>query len=323
MEATSSEKDRYGNDVKILLRTKDCTRYRILDNTGEAEMTSYHVFPGIYLIYNDIHMQRCGLGKAGGSQVLEINHCREGRMECDFQDAFFYLAPGDLAVSQRDGVGEEAYYPLGHYHGISIVIDTKCTPDCLSCFLEDVTVKPAALIQKFCGEKSFFVERSKPCLEHIFTELYSVPDCIKKGYFKVKILEMLLFLSAMELEEGKLEKRFYKRTQVALAKSVCVYLTEHMESRITIEQLTGIFHVSPTHLKNCFKGVYGISVYSYIRVQKMQAAAVQLRQTDETILTVAGQYGYDNGSKFAKAFQDVIGMLPTQYRMEMQSSSKN
>ena len=85
MEATSKEKDRYGKDVKILLRTKDRTTYRISDESGDAEMTSYHVFPGINLIYNDIHMQKCGLGKITGKQVLEINHCREGRIEYDIQ----------------------------------------------------------------------------------------------------------------------------------------------------------------------------------------------------------------------------------------------
>ena len=39
-----------------------------------------------------------------------------------------------------------------------------------------------------------------------------------------------------------------------------------------------------------------------------------LRQTDRTVLDIAGQFGYDNGSKFAKAFRDTVGMSPTEYR---------
>ena len=39
-----------------------------------------------------------------------------------------------------------------------------------------------------------------------------------------------------------------------------------------------------------------------------------LRQTDRTVLDIAGQFGYDNGSKFAKAFRDVIGVSPNAYR---------
>ena len=35
---------------------------------------------------------------------------------------------------------------------------------------------------------------------------------------------------------------------------------------------------------------------------------------DRTVLDIAGQFGYDNGSKFAKAFRDVIGVRPAAYR---------
>jgi AraC-like DNA-binding protein len=61
--------------------------------------------------------------------------------------------------------------------------------------------------------------------------------------------------------------------------------------------------------------VYGSSVYAFTKEQKMRAAAALLRsQADVTILEVAGRFGYDNGSKFAKAFRDVIGMTPAEYR---------
>jgi AraC-like DNA-binding protein len=106
----------------------------------------------------------------------------------------------------------------------------------------------------------------------------------------------------MALAEGK------------LAESVCDYLMECMDQHITIRQLSERFHVSQTHLKNNFKQRYGKSVYAYIRTEKMQAAAQTLRETNATVLEVAGCYGYSNGSKFAKAFHDVIGMTPKEYR---------
>ena len=32
------------------------------------------------------------------------------------------------------------------------------------------------------------------------------------------------------------------------------------------------------------------------------------------VLDIAGQFGYDNASKFAKAFRDVVGVSPREYR---------
>ncbi|MCI1966401.1 MAG: AraC family transcriptional regulator [Oscillospiraceae bacterium] len=310
-------------DLNIIFQNEDCTVYKIADHTGDIIMTSYSVFPGIHLIYNDAHMQRCSAERMISGNVIEINHCREGRIECEFKDEFCYLSQGDLAIARKDETAHDSYFPLKHYHGISITIDIDRAPDCLSCLLDDVNVKPSALIRKFCSTTRCFILRSKPCLEHIFSELYSVPDSIKKGYFKVKILELLLFLNGMELEKDDVKRRFYSKTQVTLAKNTCKYLTKHMDSRITLEQLTDIFHVSGTQLKNSFKGVYGVSVYSYIRTQKMQAAALTLRQTNDTVLEIAGKYGYENGSKFASAFRDVIGVSPSKYRSQTVRSEPN
>lgn len=92
------------------------------------------------------------------------------------------------------------------------------------------------------------------------------------------------------------------------------YLTEHMDNRITLKKLSGFFHVSGTQIKTAFKAVYGVSFYAYIRTQKMESAAYMLEYTEKSILEIAGEHEYDNGSKFANAFKAVKGMTPTEYR---------
>ena len=158
-----------------------------------------------------------------------------------------------------------------------------------------------------------YITRSNESIEHIFSELYSVPGEIKKGYLKVKILELLLFLSAMEPEAAE-ETKMVSAAHARLAKDICRYLTERMDRKVTLDMLAETFHVSATLIKNCFKDVYGVSVYSYIRTQKMEKAAVMLRETEMQITEIAGALGYDNSSKFAKAFKDVKGVTPGVYR---------
>ncbi|MFR6406363.1 MAG: helix-turn-helix domain-containing protein [Holdemanella sp.] len=57
-----------------------------------------------------------------------------------------------------------------------------------------------------------------------------------------------------------------------------------------------------------------MSPAAFLRAQKMHAAAELLRSTDRTVLDIAGQFGYDNASKFARAFRSVIGVSPNAYR---------
>ena len=267
---------------------QDCTVYRIGNETGAAVMTSYPVFPGIDLIYNDVHMQGRVITNARTDTVFEINHCSEGRVEYGLAGGFFYLAPGDLSVSVGADMGDSVYYPTGHYHGITVLVDTKKAPKCLSCFLDDVKVSPESLMERFTTDGKGFISRSDTGIEHVFSELYSVPEAIRKGYLKVKILELFLYLSALDFVGNETAERIITRKQSELAKSVCSYLEENMAERV--------------------------SLYAFIRAQKMRYAAKLLKDSTMSVLEIAGSVGYENGSKFAKAFRETMGVNPIEYR---------
>lgn len=274
----------------------------------------YTVFPGVTLTYSTVAAPDELPHAALPADVMEISHCRVGRVECTHGNRLAYLVPGDLSIlcGERDACA--AVFPNGYHEGLEVRINVSETPLCLSCLLDDVNVRPAQLLQKFRAAGPTHFVRGDPRIAHIFDELYNVPEEIRPGYLKVKVLELLLFLSVLKVEPEAETSFLISQSQAALAKAVCRYLTEHMDSRITLEQLSEHFHVSGTGIKNSFKAVYGLSVYSYIRTQKMQAAAKLLCETDRSVLDIAGSFGYDNGSKFAKAFRDCCGMSPNEFR---------
>ena len=47
----------YGPNVQNLVESDDCKVMRLSDSSGEGMMTLYHVFPGVFLMYNDFHMK--------------------------------------------------------------------------------------------------------------------------------------------------------------------------------------------------------------------------------------------------------------------------
>jgi AraC-like DNA-binding protein len=299
------------NCISCAGETEEPAVHRLQGADGEAVVTAYPVFPGISILYYDIHAHECELEKDSARTVMCISHCREGRLEQQMRGEHYFLAPGDLAVSRTGLSDGAARFPTGHYHGITVTIDPARAPDCLSCFLSDVNVRPAALMEKFCADEGYFAARSSARVEHIFSELYSVPEEIRKGYFKVKILELLLFLSALPTER---RRAAYSGSQVQLAAEVSRYLLEATGERPTMADLAAKFHASATQILQSFQGVYGMSPSAFLRAQKMHAAAEQLRSTDRTVLDIAGQFGYDNASKFARTFRSIIGVSPNAYR---------
>lgn len=93
-----------------------------------------------------MHTQNCVVERNDVGNILQINHCREGRIECSFnKNEFLYLGPGDMSISCKEDAGHDSFFPTGHYHGITVMIDVEKAPECLSCFLDDVNVSPAAL----------------------------------------------------------------------------------------------------------------------------------------------------------------------------------
>ena len=122
---------------------------------GRYIASEYPVFPGISIIYYTSHTYAGTLMEKNSptGNVFEIFHCREGRMECSIGSDFCYISPEDLLLVKKEHLSS-LYFPLRHYHGITIRIHIDDAPKCLSCFLQDIAVQPKAIEEKFCGNKN-------------------------------------------------------------------------------------------------------------------------------------------------------------------------
>lgn len=310
------EKIDYGSNVHQVIETDECKIMRMQDDTGEGEMTLYNVFPGIFLMYNDFHMKGCVSGFQSDTELFCIDHCREGRIEQEIsKDAFSYLEAGDLRIDRRIHHTGQVFFPLCHYHGISICFEMKTVKKEFPKEIKNFSVNLTDLVKKYCSDIVPYVIPGEPATQHIFSELYNVPSKIKGWYFKVKVLELLLYLDALELPEHKEERPYFYKGQVEKIKAIQALLTSDLTRNYTIEELSERFDIAQTPMKNCFKGIYGSPIFAYMRIYRMNYAA-SLLKTDKNlkISDVAGLVGYDSPSKFASAFKQTMGKTPLEYR---------
>ena len=157
--------------------------------------------------------------------------------------------------------------------------------------------------------------RAKDEIEHIFSELYSVPDCLQKPYFMLKVQELLLFLCMVDVRKEK-QRELYTSPQVEIVREIHKRLISNLQERPTIDELSKEYLINTASLKNTFKGIYGQPIGTYRKTYRMKQAAVLLRQTQATIAEIANQVGYENQSKFATAFRDVLKIAPAEYRKQ-------
>ena len=115
----------YGSSVQEK-QSEDSTRHRFhLENeSGTGDITIYQVFPGIELVYNDMHMAYCNKQQQPSFEIMEINYCKEGRCECLFgEHQYCYMAAGDLSFCSLQYQAHSSEFPTSHYHGITITVN--------------------------------------------------------------------------------------------------------------------------------------------------------------------------------------------------------
>ncbi len=95
---------------------------------------------------------------------------------------------------------------------------------------------------------------------------------------------------------------------------VLIYIEDHIEEEISIEELAKVSCHSFFHFHRIFHMVVGETVYKYVRRLRLEKAASKLRYTEHPITDIAMDTQYDTPSAFTRAFKQAIGHSPRNYR---------
>lgn len=276
---------------------------------------SITLFPGIELTYVLINSDTLTHRHREMDQILEINYCRSGRLGWKMSNGNqVFLGPGDFSLHTKRSCAESVLsIPNGFCEGLNICIDlwelTNHPPE----LLIGTGIDGEALYNKYCSDGRLFSMAGNEQSENIFSALYNQPQRLRLPYQRIKVIELLLFLSKLE-HTGPNILTEYRADQIEVIRQIHDDLLQHMEGRITIEVLSKKYLINPTTLKTVFKFVYGDSVAAHIKEHRMERAAALLRDTDQSILEIARAVGYDSQSKFTAAFKNFYHILPKEYR---------
>lgn len=301
----------------LLAHSDGCSVWQFRNETGDGTMTAYDVFPGVILSFNDFHMERYHSSYVPDRRILAIDHCCEGRMEYSAGDGRIgCTSAGDMKLDLRRQHTGEFIFPSCHYHGLTVAIDLDIIGQSLSEEVKDFPVAPEEIITRFSLGAYPRVLHGMKEADHIFGELYLVPEKIRIPYFKVKILELLLYLNAMTVTEDENEQPYFYRTQAEKVRAIRQFLIAHISENYTQEELSRRLDIPMTAMKTCFRSVYGEAIGAWLTGYRMNRAAELLRESDLSIAEIGSRVGYDNAGKFTVAFKKTMKLTPSEYRRE-------
>ena len=87
-------------------------------------------------------------------------------------------------------------------------------------------------------------------------------------------------------------------------------IEKNLTGEISISALARMVNMSVYEFRRIFSFVAKIPVNEYIRKRRLSLAALELRNTENSVTDIALKYGYDTPSSFSRAFKEYHGVSP-------------
>lgn len=236
-----------------------------------------------------------------------------GIISVDFQDhaltapALVFVLPGQLHGIRRMGSERMEYE--------NILFD----PEMLRPRHPDTTdtdfIQP--LLNGQVGVPSVFTPDS-PDYERIIAP---IDDCDKicsrqpQGYELFIKSQLFLFFYTLNRQcQSRPPYTADRRQKLDRMRHILKYIEHHYAQPVSIADISRIAGFSESHFMRYFKEHTGNTFVEYLRDYRLTMAARLLRASEETILTIALEAGFENLSYFNRSFRKKYQMTPGQYR---------
>lgn len=218
------------------------------------------------------------------------------------QSAVFHLATG----SMEETVGTDPVLRL----------NIMLAPErCQEIFGSASDQLPLSLEKLFSSPGRSFAQLT-PAMHNAILQILDCPfqGLTRDLFLKGKVLELMaLKLDAMDAamplcSQGKrLKDEDIDRTRCAAQ-----LLTRDMENPPGVSELGRQVGICQSKLHKCFREVYGMTPFDYLRHKRLEKAERLLRHGKLNVTEAAGAVGYSSLSHFSKAFKQFTGYLPGQ-----------
>lgn len=109
-----------------------------------------------------------------------------------------------------------------------------------------------------------------------------------------------------------------KQGQGGLVRAILGYIEASMPGPVTLSDLSAAFFMSEGHLSRIFRKEMGMSIIAYVKRMRIQTAARMLLDSSEPVGVIAARVGVTDANYFCRIFKSVMGVTPSEYRMQQQ-----
>jgi len=121
-------------------------------------------------------------------------------------------------------------------------------------------------------------------------------------------------LTFFRIDRPKQQER--SNSKAAQIEQVARYIDQHYKEPLSLNELAGLFYLSPSHLSRLFKQFYGSTFSDYLMNVRLQNCLFELTSRSVSIETLSAQYGFPNSRSFISHFKKKFGVTPGHYQKQ-------
>ena len=145
------------------------------------------------------------------------------------------------------------------------------------------------------------------CMQQLWNECHAGNDPrVLRGYIQV-ILSRVLPLLTLIRQPPAISDIVYDILQ---------YLSLHYREPLKLEDLSRALGVSKSCLSHAFSRRIGVHFRTYLNALRAERARLLLRSSSQSILAIALECGFESQRSFNRAFLEMYGVSPSQYRKQ-------
>lgn len=241
---------------------------------------------------------------------IEITHILASSGERLVGDRFDTFSPGDLAMFGSNLPHRYRNWKSGRAHSrvvqfrLDVLGDTFSLPECRRIRL---------LIQESAGGLQFSEStRREGC--RLIARLFKAPP----GPRRLGLLLELLDLFSRDDERRRMASHGFMAPenpeQSKRLERVLNHIDAHWKEKLSLAEVAKVACLHPQSLSRYFRKRLGKTFQEYLIELRLSRASRNLLETENTVVEIAFESGFNNLANFNRQFQKVYHKTPTEYR---------
>lgn len=236
----------------------------------------------------------------------EMYFLLEGSRKIFLHNKIIILKPGDVLIIKPNELHKAVAHYFEHYRRYVMYVSERFIKNLLKHkpILQDafntniIRPEPEAFNEIISTIK--LIEQ-----ENLIEDKFS--DVLVRNYIE-KIIIVLNRSEQILQSEG-----LHEKTDIRLQEAFS-YISKNFTKKITIQDCADYIHMSKSNFTKIFNETMGINFKTYINSLRIDMACRLLENTDDSILDISYNVGFEDASYFSKVFKEIKGCSPKEYR---------